>query len=400
MSHPQTLAPAAEWVDPSELVRDPYPSYARLRAEAPVAWVPALRRFLVTTFDDCFQIELDQETFSANEDGARSTMVRSMGRSMLRKDDPEHKRDRTASASALRPVTIKRAWHAVFERNADRCLDHLEQVGPGADLCATFALPYAAENLIAILGLHGVQAPTMVDWSHTLIAGIGNVLDDPAIWAQTERVRAEIDLAIDENLARVREEPDVSMLSAMVHAADPIPDEALRANVRLTISGGMNEPSHVIASAVWALLTHPDQLQETLAGRWTWLDVFEEAARWQSPVGMYPRIATRDTAVRGVQIPAGSTIGLVVASANRDEHRFHEADRFDLRRDRVTNLAFGNGTHICAGNWAARAMIAGVALPRLLERLPGLRIADPDAVEYRGWVFRGAVRLPVTWDAA
>lgn len=400
MSPTETLDPVAGWVDPAELVRDPYPSYARLRAEMPVAWAPALNRFLVTTFDECFHIELDQELFSASEEGARSTMLRTMGRPMLRKDDPEHKRERSASAAALRPVTIKRIWNEVFERNADRYLDRLEEIGPGADLFGAFAVPYAADNLSAVLGLQGVPASTMVDWSHTLIAGISNVLDDPAIWRETERVCAEIDLAIDENLERVRRAPDPSMLSVMANAAEPISDEALRANVRLTISGGMNEPSHVISSAVWGLLDHRDQLEEVLAGTWTWLDVFEETARWQSPVGMYPRIVTRDTELAGVHLPAGATIGVVVASANRDDRRFRDAERFDLRRDRVTNLAFGNGTHICAGNWVARAMVAGVALPRLFARFPGLRLAAPDDVEFRGWVFRGTVGLPVAWGAA
>lgn len=400
MAFVMTDVPVADWVNLAELAADPYPVYARLRREMPVAWVPALNRFLVTGFDACFQAELDQETFSSHEDAQRSTQVRTMGRSMLRKDDPEHKRDRMASASALRPVTIRKVWMEVFERNAERYLQHMRALGPGADLFREFAVPYAADNLCAILGLRGVDAATMMDWSHTLIAGIGNVTGDPAVWLETERVRQEMDEAIDASVAWLRREPDASMLSAMLHAAEPLPEDALRANVRLTVSGGMNEPSHVIGSAVWALLTHPDQLAEVRAGVWNWADVFEETARWQSPVGMYPRLVRKETEVGGVRIPAGATVGLVIASANRDERRFAQAERFDLRRERLTNLAFGNGTHICAGNWAARAMISQVALPRLFDALPGLRLADPQAVEFRGWVFRGVRGLPVCWEAA
>lgn len=392
-------APVADWVDPAQLVHDPYPSYARLRDESPVAWVPELGRYLVTTFDECFHIELDQETFSSHENAERSTMVRAMGRPMLRKDDPEHKRDRDASAKALRPVTIKRTWTEQFGRTADRCLARLKEAGPGADLAAEFSLPYAADNLSLVLGLAGVPTAQMIDWSHTLIAGIGNVLDDALLWEQTRRVCEEIDASVDENIARVRREPDASMLSMMVNAKEPIPDEAVRANVRLTISGGMNEPSHVISSAVWGLLGNPDQLAEVQDGTWNWLDVFEETARWQSPVGMYPRTVTRDTEVAGVPIPAGSTLGVVVASANRDERHFANPEVFDLRRERVTNLAFGNGTHICAGNWVARAQIASVALPRLFSELPGLRLVDDGRVDYQGWVFRGTGTLTVEWDA-
>ena len=397
----KTIPPAivADWVDPAGLARDPYPTYARLRAEAPVAWVPRLNRYLVTTFDECFHIELDQELFSSHEAAERSTMVRAMGRPMLRKDDPEHKRDRDASAKSLRPITIKRVWTEQFAATADRYIARLKEAGPGANLVTEFAIPYAADNLSLVVGLHGVPAEQMRDWSHTLIAGISNVLDDPDVWEQSRRVVEEIDAAIDENILRVRREPDASMLSAMINAEAPLPDEAIRANVRLTISGGMNEPSHAIASSVWALLSHPDQLAEVLDGTWSWMDVFEEAVRWQSPVGMYPRTVTRDTQVGDVPIPAGATIGIVVASANRDERRFERGEEFDLRRDRVTNLAFGNGTHICAGNWVARAQVANVALPRLFEELPGLRLVDPDLVQYSGWVFRGSTSLPVTWDA-
>lgn len=388
----------ADWVDPAELSRNPYPSYERLRTETPVAWVPRLNRYLVTSFDECFHIELDQELFSSFEPAAHSTMVRAMGRPMLRKDDPEHKRDRSASAKAFRPIAVKRTWTEQFEKTADRYIGRLKEVGPGADLMTEFAVPYAADNLSLVVGLHGVPAEQMSDWSHTLIAGISNVLGDPAIWVQTRRVVDEINEAIDENIARLRHEPDASMLSAMINADNPIPDEAMRANIGLTISGGMNEPSHALASSAWALLSHPDQLTDVLDGGWSWLDVFEEAVRWQSPVGMYPRKVTRDTEIGGVPIPAGSTVGVVIASANRDEQRFEHADRFNLRRDRVTNLAFGNGVHICAGNWVARAQVSTVALPRLFRELPNLRLVDPDLVEYSGWVFRGATSLPVTWD--
>lgn len=238
----------ADWVDPAELFRDPYPTYERLRREAPVAWVPCLNRYLVTTFDECFDMEMDQETFSSHEPADRSTMIRSIGRPMIRKDDPEHKRDRQASAKALRPVTIKKVWTAEFEKTATKYIDRLRNAGPGADFVTEFAIPYAAENLATVVGLRGVPTEQMRDWSHTFIRGISNVLGDPEIWSQTERAVAEIDEAIDENIRRVVDEPDASMLSVMINAPEPLPDDALRANVRLAISGGMNEPSRATRS--------------------------------------------------------------------------------------------------------------------------------------------------------
>ncbi|HWS49875.1 MAG TPA: cytochrome P450 [Microbacterium sp.] len=389
----ETLAPVADWVELQKLVEDPYPTYARLRDEAPVAYVPQLDRYLLTTFRDCFDAEMDQDTFSASEDPARSTMVRSMGRPMLRKDDPEHKQERNAMAPALKPVTIKRFWREQFDEVATRYIARLRDAGDEADLATDFAIPFAADNLSIMIGFTGIAPDTLMRWSHALIRGTGNVADDPLIWAETDVVRAEIDEAIDRTL-RDSDDSGPSIISTMRRAGAG--DEQLRANIRLTISGGMNEPSHVISSAVWCLSTNPDQRRLVETGERTWRDVFEETARYQSPVGMYPRRTTRDVELRGVHIPAQSTVSLVIASANRDEDQFHEPDAFDLQRESASHLAFGNGTHICAGNWAARSMIGEVALPRLYAEFPDIDVPEPDAVPFRGWVFRGPTSVPVS----
>src|SRR5690242_628401 len=113
--------PVADWVDVAALATDPYPTYARLRAESPVAWVPQLNKFLVTSYAGCHTVEQDQELFSANVSGA--TMTRAIGaQPMLRKDDPEHSVDRAPVNPVLRPKSIKEVWGPVFERNAEAYL--------------------------------------------------------------------------------------------------------------------------------------------------------------------------------------------------------------------------------------------------------------------------------------
>jgi len=398
MSASPAEAPVTNWVDVAQLVDDPYPTYQRLRAEAPVAYVPALRRYLVTTYPECLAIQRDEATFSAAEDKATSTMIAAMGRSMLRKDDPEHKTDRQPMNAVVSRRAVKTVWEPVFAHHADTHLRRLRALGPGADLFAEFAVPFAADNLTALLGLRDVEAATLANWSQTLIAGIGNVTGDPEVWRETARVRAEIDAAIDEAVSRLRRAPDGTIISALLHAPHPVSEESLRTNVRLAISGGMNEPSHVIASAVWCLTVCPDQLELVRAGEHTWGDVFEETIRLQSPVGMYPRRVTRDTELRGVRVPSGATVGVVIASANRDADQFAHPDRFDLTRGKTGHLAFGTGVHICLGNWAARSMVGDVALPVLYEALPGLRVTEAGSTPFRGWVFRGCTELPVWWD--
>ena len=137
-----------------------------------------------------------------------------------------------------------------------------------------------------------------------------------------------------------------------------------------------------------------------MSGDVRWLQVFEEYARWISPIGMSPRRIAKPWAIRDVDFAVDDRVFLMFGSANRDEAYFSDADAFDLRRDTSKSIAFGAGPHFCAGAWASRAMIADVALPSIFARLPGLRLLDESPVRVGGWAFRGLLNLPVTWDAA
>ncbi|WP_409184616.1 cytochrome P450 [Amycolatopsis sp. VS8301801F10] len=385
--------PTAEWVDIPALYADPYPIYRRLRERSPIHWIPALDRCLVVGYEASHEIEVDQERFSADEE--QSLMKRSMGHSMLRKDDPEHAEDRKAYGGVLRPKAIKQEWEAVFERNYRTCADRLRAAGPGADLVAEFAAPYAAENLRAVLGFPNAAPEDLQRWSQTLIDGTGNYADDPEVWAAAERSSREVDEAVDEMLPVVRDRPDGSLLSAL--GASGMPLEALRANVKMTIGGGLNEPRDALATTAWALLTHPDQLA-AVREQDRWQDAFEECIRWIAPIGMYPRQATRDTELAGVAIPRGTRLGVVIGAANRDPAVFADPDSYDIDRPRKPHLAFGGGNHFCAGAWVARTSVVRVALPRLFEDFPELRLDPAHPATVGGWVFRGVLTLPVHWN--
>ncbi|MQA34429.1 cytochrome P450 [Modestobacter roseus] len=385
--------PTAEWVTIPDLFDDPYPIFQRLRAEAPVHWVPAVDRYLIVGYEAAHDVEQDAERFTADEAG--SLMKRSMGHSMLRKDDPEHAAERQAYGGVLRPRAIKAHWNAVFEANARVHLDQLKAAGPGADVVSHFAAPYAAENLRLVLGFHNATADDLQRWSQTLIDGTGNYADDPDVWAAAERSSAEVDTAIDEMLAHFRDEPDHTLLSGL--ADMPMSLEALRANLKMTIGGGLNEPRDAIATTLWALLSHPGQRERVLAGS-RWADAFEESIRWVAPIGMYPRQATRDTVLDGLQIPAGARLGVHVGAANRDPAVFADPESYDVDRPKVPHLAFGGGSHFCAGAWVARASVVGVALPQLFAELPELRLDPAAPATIQGWVFRGVTHLPVLWS--
>src|SRR6185295_2585051 len=242
-----------------------------------------------------------------------------------------------------------------------------------------------------------IRYQEMDAWSQGMIDGIANYTGDPAIEARCNAATAGIDAAIDDMLPVVRKIPNQSLLSVMIHGG--MPEANVRHNIQLTISGGQNEPRKAIAGCIWALLTHPDEFARVRAGKVSWLQVFEEFARWISPIGMSPRRIAKAASVNGVDFAPEDRVFLMFGSANRDEAHFADADQFDLTRDTSKSIAFGAGPHFCAGAAASRAMIADVALPSVFARLKGLRLDASEPVRIGGWAFRGLLNLPVRWEA-
>ncbi|MGW2541125.1 cytochrome P450 [Kitasatospora sp. NPDC001574] len=379
-----------------DLWEDPYPIYRHLRRTQPVAWVPAVNRYLVTRYRDIVHLEKHPEIFSAAEQ--ESLMIRVMGRTMLRKDGPDHLRERKAAEPALRPRAVKEQWTPLFQKIADELIDGFHERGE-ADLFTDFAGPMAARSLAAVLGLHDADPQDLQVWSQAMMDGTGNYGDDPVIWQRCEAAVRGVDELVDAAIARLRSAPDGSVISAMLHADDPLAPEEIRGNIKMFIGGGLNEPRDVTAVAAHGLLTHPEQRAIAEADPSRYRDVFEEAVRWVAPIGMYPRQTTREVELGGTLLPVGARLGVVLGSANRDEDVFEDADAFDIdRRDRV-HVAFGGGPHFCLGSWTARAQVGQVSLPTLFRRLRGLRLSDAEPVRYGGWVFRGALNLPVRWDS-
>ena len=389
----------ADWVTLEDLTRDPFPTFARLREEHPVPYVPAAGRYFVTRYADVHTVDNDPETFTADERG--SLMKKSQGHSMLRMDDPKHAVQRATYGGVLKPKAIKNTWRQVFEESYEKYAAVLREVGPGVEFVHHFAGPYAAENLRRIMGFENATDQDMIRWSQTMINGTGNYADDPAVWAEAKRSYDEVNVALDEMIAHYWEHPNETLISNIIHTCDG--DEVtlsnIRANLKMSIGGGINEPRDAITTIMMGLFGEPEQRAAVLDGTRTWKDAFEEGVRWIAPIGMYPRQTTREVELGGTVLPAGAKVGVVALSANRDESVFANADRYDLSREKLPHLAFGGGVHFCAGAWVARSQVADVALPRLFADFPGMRL-DPeqDAVE-SGWVFRGMTRMPLTWDA-
>lgn len=374
---------------------DPYPVLAKLRRDAPIAFIPQLGATVLASRDDIFVSEKKIDVFSSHQ--PQGLMNRLMGHNLMRKDGDDHMAERKAIFPSVSPRTVRSHWTAQFQNHADRIIAALRP-DDGANFCASFALPFSAECLKSITGLTNMRFQDMDAWSQAMIDGIANYTGNPAIEQRCNDATAGIDAAIDDMLPMVRKTPNMSLLSVMLEAGMPM--DGIRANIKLAISGGQNEPRDAISGTVWALLTHPEQLALVQAGKVTWLQVFEEYARWISPIGMSPRRIAKPWTIRDVDFVPEDRVFLMFSSANRDESHFERPDVFDLTRDASKSIAFGAGPHFCAGAWASRAMIADVALPTIFARLRNLRMREGEAVRIGGWAFRGLLNLPVTWDAA
>jgi cytochrome P450 len=376
-------------VDLAAFAADPYPDLARMRAEASIAHVPQLGATLLTLRNDIWTQEKRIEVFSSHQ--PHGLMTRLMGENMMRKDGAAHMAERRALFPALSPRTVRDLWRPQFEAACAQVLDTLEPMGAG-DLVRDFALPVSGAALCAITGLTTLTPQEMDAVSQAMIDGCANYAGDRAVEARCHRATARIDHHIDLALAAGGDMPTC----VAVQRAAGVREDSLRANVKLVISGGQNEPRDAIAGTAWALLAHPDARADVAQGRASWAQAFDEYTRLIAPIGMSPRQVARPARVRDITFDVGDRVFLMFSSANRDAAHFRRADAFDIHRDTGPALTFGAGPHFCAGAAAARCLITEVALPMLFARLPRLRLAG--AVRFHGWAFRGPLAVPVRWD--
>jgi cytochrome P450 len=381
-------------IDVQAFWADPYPDLARMRREAPIAFVPQLGSTVFTRRDDIFTQEKRIDVFSSHQPNGLMNVL--MGHNMMRKDGEAHMSERAQMFPSVSPRVVRETWLNKFQAHADRILNELAPKGE-ADLVKAFALPLSAECLKDITGLTNMRYQDMDAWSQAMIDGIANYTGNKEIEARCHAATAGIDAAIDDMIPVVSKHPNTSILSVLLASGQNI--DSIRANIKLAISGGQNEPRDAISGTTWALLTHPAQLRLVREGRAKWIDVFEEYTRWIAPIGMSPRRVAKPCAYGGVAFEPEDRVFFMFGSANRDESCFKAPERFDITRDTSKSIAFGAGPHYCAGAFASRAMVADVALPSLFARLEGLRLDDREPVRIVGWAFRGLLNLSVAWDA-
>jgi cytochrome P450 len=387
----------ADSITLGELERDPYPIYARLREEQPVAFVPAVQLWLVTRHDDVRHVDLTPEVFTGATDP--STLNRTMGVNMLGSEGPEQAWIRRVVEPPFRPRDVEERTQGMIPKLAHELIDGFADRGE-VDLFTEFCDPMSVLTLRFMLGLDEVPWQDILAWNQGMMIGLANFEGDPAKQTPADEASGALGAAIERVLDRLETAPDGSVLSWMLRADEDgrrMRREQIVANTRLMLSGGLQEPRDLIALAVWALGTHPAQLEEVREDRSRIKAAVEETLRWVGPVGTSTRQTVKATDLAGVELPEGALIGAVLSSANRDPRRWTDPDRFDIHRKEGAHLAFAIGAHFCLGAWFGRHL-ARVSLEILLDRLPGLRL-DPDRpAMLSGYEFRAPDSTWVLWD--
>lgn len=382
-----------------ELERDPYPLYARLREEEPVSYVDAVGLWLVTRWDDVNTVDKTPDVFTGETEP--STLNRTFGKNLLGSEGAYHDRVRAVIQPWFRTRAIGHFPAEVVTPIARELIAAFRPAGE-VDLVSQFAEPLSVRVLRRATGLREIDDDTLRRWFQGLAEGAANFEGDPERQALADATSAEVDETIEPILETLQDRPDDTLLSSMVHTridGQGLARAEIRSNLKVMIVGGLQAVSDAIATAVWALLAHPEALGRVRADHELIVPAVEEALRWHSPVGTSTRQATRDTRLAGVDLPQGSLVAAVLASANRDPRHWSDPDSFDLDAHRRPHLAFAAGAHVCVGALLAR-METRTALRLLLDELPGLRLDEARPPVFEGWEFRSPHHLHLLFEGA
>jgi cytochrome P450 len=349
--------------------------------------------YQITRYKDAEHVLRDGETFSSTINAEHIGQF--MGDLILAMDGAEHRQYRNLVAKAFRASQLEQ-WDATLVRPMiNRLLDDIVPLGR-ADLVASVTAKYPVQVICGIVGVPLEDAEQFHAWAEQINTG---PLDPPKGHAASEAMVEYLRPLVEARRAH----PTGDFLSDLVHAeveGEQLSDSKLYGFLRLLLPAGAETTFRVMGNCLYALLTHPEELARVDADRSLLPDVIEETLRWETSVTMVSRVAAKDTEVAGCPIPAGSPVGVITGSANRDEARWEDPAEWTLGRPVQHHLAFGTGQHQCLGMHLARLELR-VGLETILDRLRNLRL-DPDAdledVVIEGYAFRGPRSLPVLFD--
>ncbi|MET0993870.1 MAG: cytochrome P450 [Mycobacterium sp.] len=312
---------------------------------------------------------------------------------MLSLDGADHTRHREPFAHPFRPVRVRGRLTGFVDAETDRLISAIEPAGR-AELRRELAGPLAVAVVTEALGLRDVHADTVLSWYAAIVAAVSEVTAGRPVAAAGVEAFGQLRTAVARTIART-DEP--SLLAEATRAPEGLRQDEIVSNAAVLMFGGIDTTEGMIVNAVGHLLGDPEALALVGSGEDFLPNAIEESIRLEPAAAVVDRYATCDVELGGAQIQCGDLVTVSIAGANRDPAVFSNPDRFNIRRANARlNLAFALGPHACLGAQLARTETT-IAVGRLFDRLPGLRL-DPDHPNApRGLVFRKPPTLHVRW---
>ena len=383
---------------------DPYPVYARLRDEAPVAWSPAMNAWVVTRWDDVTRALEDEEYFGPRFAEMSSSAI--YGRTILHMSGAEHRRKVAILAKRLRsPKQLRSDLRDLVVSLVEDCGKEVPDAPGVVDLKQVMTSIVPLEVIGELMAMH--EATAFPDWYHKIVAAsVSNVRGDETIHARGVAAREEVFEFVTPKIAEKRAEPTDDLLSDLVsmeYEGERLTDDEVRSFCAFLMSAGIETTDRAMVNLLVELIEAPEQWQLLRDDPDLIVSAVAEGLRHRPPVHGAIRDARRDVELNGVQISEGQRLFLVLGAANHDPAAFERPDDFDVTRFRdnadaqFTKMgqerSFGGGVHTCTGSLLAKVEMAEI-LRYLLERFERIEFAGERPQEH-GFYLRSPASLDV-----
>ena len=382
-----------------EIDSDPYPVWKRLRDEQPLYYNDRYDFYALSRFEDVDRCSLDWETYISSK-GTILELIKSGMEvppgSIIFEDPPAHHVHRRLLARVFTPRNINALEPKVREFCA-RSLDPLVGVGR-FDFINDLGAQMPMRTIGMLLGIPEQDQEAIRDRiDDGLRLTESSMPDFETMYGESLNPGSAFEEYIEWRSSHPSDDLMTELLQAEYEDEDGTTRRLTRPEVlsyvNLLAAAGNETTARLIGWTGKVLAEHPDQRQELVEQLDLVPNAIEELLRYESPSPVQARYVTRDVEHHGHVVPAGSALLLLTASANRDERKFADAERFDIHRTIDRQLAFGYGIHFCLGSALAR-LEGRIALEEVLKRFPSWEIDWDNAVQARTSTVRGWERLP------
>jgi cytochrome P450 len=372
-----------------EVISEPYGHYRAIRDAGPAVWLPKNGLWAVGRFADVRNVLRDYKRFSSARGIAANELMNSSIGNTITSDPPEHTKMRGIIRAPLTVPALKEAAPRI-EAEAEALVERLVRQG-SFDAISECARHLPVSIVSELVGLPEEGRANMLRWAGATFDALGamNARSEAAL-PHIEELRAYCSDA--STVARLK--PD-GWAAAIWKAADrgEIPKDKCPVMMRDYISPSLDTTIFATGSLIWFFGRNPDQWDLVRQDHSLISSAINEAVRLESPIRGFTRVVVEDTEIDGAELSGGSRLLVLYASANRDERKWEDPEKFDVRRDSRDHLGFGFGAHICAGMHLARLEMTTL-MTAFARRVSRFEVGEP--VRAVNNVLRGFVSLPVT----